>query len=93
VDDATQKVNVLDGQPEALALPQPESGHHGHDRRVAVRQRVGHSGDPLDRPGHHPAAVGAGGRTDPARHGLRPITPSSTAAWRMAERLATITRT
>jgi hypothetical protein len=69
VDDAAQEVDVIDGQTEALALPEPEAGRRRHDGLVAVRQRRCHRFDPLDRPGQDLAPVG-GWRLDrpgPAR--------------------------
>jgi hypothetical protein len=58
VYDPAQEVDVLDGQAEALALPEPETGHGRHDGPVAVRQRRGDRGDPFGRPRHHTAPVG-----------------------------------
>jgi hypothetical protein len=36
MDDAAQEVDVVDGQAEALALPEPEPGRHRRDGPVAV---------------------------------------------------------
>jgi hypothetical protein len=93
VHHAAQEVDVLDRQPEDLALPQAAAGRQGGHRPVAVGQRLPDSATCSIVHGTTLPCGAAGGLTDDARHGLRTIRSSSTAAASTADRLARMTRT
>ena len=94
VDPPAQEVDVADPEPERLALAEPAAGGDDPERPVAARQRVDDRLDLLDAATARSCVTGRfGSLTDPARHGLVAMSPSSTAALNTAETLVRIVRT
>lgn len=92
VQSPAEELEVIDREPEDFALPQPAPGGDGGGDPVPRRQRCVHIQHVLGGQGVTLRATRRGALTDAARHGFLAIRSSSTAAEKMAERLANSTR-
>jgi hypothetical protein len=88
-----QEVDVFDPDPERLALSQAAAGRQQRERTPPIGVCGDHGSDPAGCPGDDALLSTAGALTAFEAQGLRAMTPSSTAAPRIDDRFARMTRT
>lgn len=88
-----QEVDIGDSESERLPLPEAETGSNYRDRPIPPRMRRDDRFDLAGCPRHDQPLSVAGAFTDLDAQGFDGISPSSTAADRIADTLASITRT